>query len=572
MENETVQEIVINEPTSVEAHDGQVTSTVWYRHGPLQDSEIGHITSIQLIADSHDQGYVSHEFDGNWTWFELCIFDNASADSPAVRGGVILTWESHRTDMGSSKFQKYPGKTFGVQHDLLKFLQEGDFIVVRLCARFSGWALFAKSGVLRIEKSSSPVLRSPPDYRSTLDGIIAAHAIISEMQNAAQHRDSSLLLTSLPKSFYLAETFETNDEPPLRVLSLDGGGVRGLASLHLLKAVLKAVKDKQGSEKKPCDVFDMIGGTSTGGLIAIMLGRLKMSVQECIETYEKLMDEVFTGRKWWRYLWSGKFYDEKKLERLIKNVIKDKLSEEGEDALLYHPDHKCKVFVTAVLTRAINNRPPTILRSYVNEAEAEAHPKIKIWEAARATSAAPGFFKPITIGNDEFADGGLGANNPIGSLWTEMLGVFGAARATGCFLSLGTGIDANLALIQPGKIPAFSAMASFAAVATNAELMHSVFRGLIDAYAPLPQTPKYWRLSVYKAVEEWYATIEPGSLDKYFVEGSEETPRDYEPIPKFDDPKGARGRLMEMVNEYLERKDVEMSIEACADALCQNQG
>jgi len=45
---------------------------------------------------------------------------------------------------------------------------------------------------------------------------------------------------------------------------------------------------------KPCDYFDMIGGTSTGGLVAIMLGRLCMSVDECITAYERLSDGIFT--------------------------------------------------------------------------------------------------------------------------------------------------------------------------------------------------------------------------------------------------------------------------------------
>ncbi len=43
----------------------------------------------------------------------------------------------------------------------------------------------------------------------------------------------------------------------------DGGGVRGLASLHMLQAVMNKVHPK----KKPCEVFDMIGGTSTGGYV-----------------------------------------------------------------------------------------------------------------------------------------------------------------------------------------------------------------------------------------------------------------------------------------------------------------
>jgi patatin-like phospholipase/acyl hydrolase len=45
---------------------------------------------------------------------------------------------------------------------------------------------------------------------------------------------------------------------------------------------------------KSCDYFDMICGTSTGGLIAIMLGRLHMTVDECIDEYKKLSARIFT--------------------------------------------------------------------------------------------------------------------------------------------------------------------------------------------------------------------------------------------------------------------------------------
>jgi Patatin-like phospholipase len=54
-----------------------------------------------------------------------------------------------------------------------------------------------------------------------------------------------------------------------RVLTLDGGGgVRVLSQLYMLKRLLK--------KKRPCEVFDLIAGTGTGGIIAIMLGRMMM--------------------------------------------------------------------------------------------------------------------------------------------------------------------------------------------------------------------------------------------------------------------------------------------------------
>ena len=62
-----------------------------------------------------------------------------------------------------------------------------------------------------------------------------------------------------------------------RILSLDGGGVRGLSTLLILRDIMGEIEQRLGvSPAKPCNYFDLIGGTSTGGLIAIMLGLLGM--------------------------------------------------------------------------------------------------------------------------------------------------------------------------------------------------------------------------------------------------------------------------------------------------------
>jgi calcium-independent phospholipase A2-gamma len=108
----------------------------------------------------------------------------------------------------------------------------------------------------------------------------------------------------------------------LRLLSLDGGGVRGLASLYMLRKILSLV-----GNPKPCDYFDMICGTSTGGLIAIMLGRLEMSVDQCIEAYIGMMDVVFDpkDKKSLPFkIRNGKVqprYKTKHMEQAIKKVI-----------------------------------------------------------------------------------------------------------------------------------------------------------------------------------------------------------------------------------------------------------
>ena len=78
-------------------------------------------------------------------------------------------------------------------------------------------------------------------------------------------------------------------QQPVRILSLDGGGVRGLSSLFILKSIMEQVELDEESDETPlpCRYFDLICGTSTGGLIAIMLGRLGMVCiyRNCVVQY-----------------------------------------------------------------------------------------------------------------------------------------------------------------------------------------------------------------------------------------------------------------------------------------------
>ncbi|KAF2197771.1 FabD/lysophospholipase-like protein, partial [Delitschia confertaspora ATCC 74209] len=90
------------------------------------------------------------------------------------------------------------------------------------------------------------------------------------------------------------------DTTGLCLLSLDGGGVRGLSTLYIVKSIIDQLNHERKAANlasvKPCEVFDLIGGTSTGGLIAIMLGRLEMDVDQCITAYSSLAEAVF-GKK-----------------------------------------------------------------------------------------------------------------------------------------------------------------------------------------------------------------------------------------------------------------------------------
>jgi len=93
-------------------------------------------------------------------------------------------------------------------------------------------------------------------------------------------------------------------------------------------------------------------------------------------------------------------------------------------------------FVCARNAFNLNANIPALFRSYQSQ---ETHSGCKIWEAARATSAAPSFFKYIEIGNKQpFIDGGLGCNNPSKLVLKEAQVVF-PTQKIGCLVSIGAG-------------------------------------------------------------------------------------------------------------------------------------
>jgi patatin-like phospholipase/acyl hydrolase len=127
----------------------------------------------------------------------------------------------------------------------------------------------------------------------------------------------------------------------LCLLSLDGGGVRGLSTLQIIKQLMELIDPE--NPPKPCDYFDMIGGTSTGGLIALMLGRLGMTVDEAIEAYTELSPKIFT-KLHHRVTWKGKAqgrFDHTAIEEGVKALLVKKGYD--EDTLLKEPaTNTCK--------------------------------------------------------------------------------------------------------------------------------------------------------------------------------------------------------------------------------------
>lgn len=240
------------------------------------------------------------------------------------------------------------------------------------------------------------------------------------------------------------------------MLSIDGGGVRGLAALLILKCIMQEVNRLEsdgdtGSLPLPCNYFDLAGGTSTGGLICLMLFRLRMDIDEAIDVYKQLAPRIFKrglfyhiGLPHLRSVFGWSLFRGSDLERDVKALVESRIqSEHGqqtaggtvdlENEALLCPKEKlgtrcCRSFVCAVRS---TDGHTVRLRTYPrNDEDRIKRPggSCNIWEAARATSAAPFYFEPQHINGIEYWDGGLLNNNPIDQVYWESQTLYGEHR------------------------------------------------------------------------------------------------------------------------------------------------
>jgi Patatin-like phospholipase len=134
------------------------------------------------------------------------------------------------------------------------------------------------------------------------------------------------------------------------------------------------------------------------------------------------------------------------LETILKRIITESPLKLQPDALL-EEQNTCKTFVIAIRTRGSGAAHRMCTYSSTT---ADAFTGT-IWEAARATSAAPTFFEPITINRVIYGDGGTGWNNPTAEAIAEAHNIW-PNRPIGCLLSLGTGLEAAIQLNDPRSL------------------------------------------------------------------------------------------------------------------------
>ncbi|KAJ7115726.1 acyl transferase/acyl hydrolase/lysophospholipase, partial [Mycena epipterygia] len=244
----------------------------------------------------------------------------------------------------------------------------------------------------------------------------------------------------------------------VRVLSLDGGGAGALSELLILDRMMYRTKTEGQLDAipSPCECFELIGGSGTGGIIALMLGRLRMSVKEAILAYNSLRPQSKIG--------FAEEFQASKFEEALENIFNQ---EKMEDI----SPNACKTFVCAMNQMNMNAGIPTLFRSY--DTPDEPANDCLIWEAARATSATPGLFKPMMIGlsgiEQQYIDGCIGNNNPTSLVLEEAKQMY-PLRPVVLVSSIGTGYPDVIRIPQP--LSASAMTKAFKMIATDCERTH----------------------------------------------------------------------------------------------------
>jgi uncharacterized protein len=227
---------------------------------------------------------------------------------------------------------------------------------------------------------------------------------------------------------------------PVRILSIDGGGIRGI-----IPALVLAELERR-ARRPICRLFDLIAGTSTGGILALGLvkgkpdGTPAYAAADLVGLYEHEGPTIFARSVWLRI----------PVLRTLVELFRPRYPARNIEAVLlrYFGDARLSQAITPALVTGyeIARRDPWFFRS--ERAKREADHDFPMRDVARATAAAPTYFPPLGLPAPEptarygLVDGGVFANNPALCAYVEGHTLHPQARDF-LMVSLGTGQTAD---------------------------------------------------------------------------------------------------------------------------------
>ena len=209
------------------------------------------------------------------------------------------------------------------------------------------------------------------------------------------------------------------DTGPKRILALDGGGVKGVLTLGMLKPLEEELRRRAGGrgDFRLSDYYDLIGGTSTGSIVATGLA-LGLTVDQLIELYLQLGPDVF-GRTAGDGVFLQSKFDSRKLRRALATVLTTKTigSDDLKTGLAI-----CAKRIDSGSPWVVTNHPLSMYYDPPDGSNAFPNKRYRLVDLVLASAAAPTFFdevvidiefdeerKPIQRGY--FVDGAVSANN-----------------------------------------------------------------------------------------------------------------------------------------------------------------
>lgn len=210
--------------------------------------------------------------------------------------------------------------------------------------------------------------------------------------------------------------YEAKQEPAetKKMLALDGGGIRGVLTLEILRQLEAQLRGRYGDGMVLSDYFDYIGGTSTGAIIAAGLA-LGKPVRELQSSYRRLATKVFAKR--WFPMWIRSMYRDKPLTTELQSFL-------GENRALGDPAMRSLLLVVLHNTKTDSPWPlSNCTQAKYNRADrylkrsSDRNLDLPLVELVRGSTAAPVYFAPqeLTVGAGSvvFQDGGITPfNNP----------------------------------------------------------------------------------------------------------------------------------------------------------------
>ncbi|CAG9862976.1 unnamed protein product [Phyllotreta striolata] len=290
----------------------------------------------------------------------------------------------------------------------------------------------------------------------------------------------------------------------LRILSIDGGGTRGILVIEMLK------KLEEFTKKPVHEMFDFICGVSTGAILACLIGLKHKTLDEVSDIYKNISTQIFTqsalaGTS--NLVWSHSYYDTALWEKLLKD--------QWQDQILIHTRKDPRTPKFCAVSAVVNHSRLTayVFRNYSLPVKVQSqycgNYNHYVWEAIRASAAAPTYFEECKIDNMLHQDGGILVNNPTAVAIHEARLLWPRAPIQ-CVISFGTGRTAPNPMMGIDGYTCSSWKTKFLAIldsATDTEGVHTMLSDLLP-------TNVYFRFNPYLTEMLNIAEIHPQKLEQ----------------------------------------------------------